>query len=193
MLRRFLAVSAMLVSFIWVMSTFNTGYCLKVKLFSTYQSYQDNAGKEIGDLESFNRVESPVGNSFSLVIKGKSGKTKTDNIWGFSVDEYVFRMWNNLPYVIYSAGEFVYYERGDIQLHSLLGTDMLINRDETLRFYSKDLTSDVYSHKRIFKFKKVYPEFKEYFDCIYTDKKKAASFEHKREVARTCFKNLNGD
>ena len=156
----------------------------QVTVYRTFDEYKNGKGQEFDNLKNYKQIDAKI----RLVLSKNNIESAIicKDIWGFMYKNSLFRVdKDNSGYslaMVVATGKLVYYENGLAHLRMLYhetNSSSYDSFDGYAAYISKDLNSfmvpiekaSVYTHhikvkKGIKKFKKEYPQFNDFFDCL---------------------------
>jgi hypothetical protein len=162
-------------------------FAQKVIVYNNYDEYKNGKGKKYDSFQKM--VHTPFG-KYRLVVRagGKNKKIKCERIWGFLLENELFRTYGSGQYaMLVSQGKLFYFENGEAYLNKgtfLVGYYNFISNTvdgelvQLPKGESKDLILQKYEN-----FKRENPQHKKFFDCF--DK----NFD--LEICRDCMDRYN--
>ena len=162
-----------------------------------YKTYSDYVN---GKMEKYDEMDYSI-NGWATILEfsytnGKTVRLLPKNIWGFSSQGKLFRCNGDQVAMLTDTGKIYFYTNGYVELNKMGNRTSTWHPRNTSDFYlSAGLKGNLYlfagtwsdkAFDSYAEFKKDFPRFKTFYDCIGKESNRAP------ELITTCLHNFNG-
>ncbi len=140
-------------------------------VYKTYEDYTSNSGINLGIISALRNSDMGGNKIFVKDENNKEIKININQYWGFSVNNFIFRMNKNsvlIPMLVLKNNEKIFYGDGYLYISKIVFNNdngsTFIKSDGV--FYSDDLNSKVFEITKIIKNEKDNPKLVDFIECI---------------------------